>query len=298
MWRGFFRIASRACPAIAATRLALASPSWNEKEPISKDSESPSTSMNMQEVAKHNSADDAWVVIDGQIYDVTSFIESHPGGGGVLRKHLGRDVSHIFRHIHSPFAANLLPGLHVGQVSEYSAPPAFTPIADEEKTQLQIKTSSRRRRICIVGAGICGTALSSLLASDNEVVVVDSAPLIGGTALRSTAILFVGPVIETDAKSKVSLNDWSGHVSFDMIKNLKDVEFVERGTLGVFSDEEAFERAKPKFAPGGRLHGSGQEIVSRERMLEIEPQLSPDLVGATWQPKGLRIPLCLEFNRV
>lgn len=244
--------------------------------------------MSMEEVAKHNTADDAWVVIDGGIYDVTSFIESHPGGGGVLRKHLGRDVSHMFRHIHSPFANTLLPGLHVGQVADYSPPSAYSVITEDEKNQLQNKPS-RRKRICIVGAGICGTALSSLLTPDNEVIVFDSAPLIGGTALRSTAILFVGPVIETDAQSKVSLNDWSGHVSFDMIKSLKDVEFVERGTLGVFSDEEAFERAKPKFAPGGRLHGSGQEIISRERMLEIEPQLSPELVGATWQPKGATV---------
>ncbi|CAL5056853.1 unnamed protein product [Urochloa decumbens] len=37
-----------------------------------------------QEVGKHNSRKDCWLVIAGKVYDVTAFMEEHPGGDEVL----------------------------------------------------------------------------------------------------------------------------------------------------------------------------------------------------------------------
>ena len=34
----------------------------------------------MEEVAKHNTRGDCWIVVEGVIYDATSYAESHPGG--------------------------------------------------------------------------------------------------------------------------------------------------------------------------------------------------------------------------
>lgn len=33
-----------------------------------------------EEVERHKSEGDAWVVVDGNVYNVAKFIESHPGG--------------------------------------------------------------------------------------------------------------------------------------------------------------------------------------------------------------------------
>ena len=34
----------------------------------------------MAEVAKHKSQDDVWMVIHNKIYDVTKYLDDHPGG--------------------------------------------------------------------------------------------------------------------------------------------------------------------------------------------------------------------------
>ena len=56
--------------------------------------QSPKEVFSMAEVAKHNSADSCWLVIDGEVYDVTSFLQEHPGGKRVLLKEGGKVYSH------------------------------------------------------------------------------------------------------------------------------------------------------------------------------------------------------------
>ena len=63
------------------------------------------------EVARHNSPTDCWVVVHRQVYDVTNFLQHHPGGRAALSKagRGGQDVSSHFERIgHSPGARALL----------------------------------------------------------------------------------------------------------------------------------------------------------------------------------------------
>jgi succinate dehydrogenase/fumarate reductase flavoprotein subunit len=55
----------------------------------------------MAEVAKHTTKDDCWVVVDGNVYDVTEFLEDHPGGARVIVKNAGKDSSEQFHMMHS-----------------------------------------------------------------------------------------------------------------------------------------------------------------------------------------------------
>jgi flavocytochrome c len=56
----------------------------------------------MEEVAKHNKKDDIWVVVDGQVLDVTSFLPDHPGGEKAILLYAGRDATEEFNMLHDP----------------------------------------------------------------------------------------------------------------------------------------------------------------------------------------------------
>jgi cytochrome b involved in lipid metabolism/CDGSH-type Zn-finger protein len=44
-----------------------------------------------EEIAKHRSKDSLWMIIKGNVYDITTYVPSHPGGERALLKFAGRD---------------------------------------------------------------------------------------------------------------------------------------------------------------------------------------------------------------
>lgn len=44
-----------------------------------------------EEIEKHNKVNDLWMVINGKVYDVTPFVDEHPGGEEVLVDCGGQD---------------------------------------------------------------------------------------------------------------------------------------------------------------------------------------------------------------
>ncbi|EME83360.1 uncharacterized protein MYCFIDRAFT_64684 [Pseudocercospora fijiensis CIRAD86] len=53
-----------------------------------------------QEVAKHTEEDDIWVIVDHKVYDVSDFLDAHPGGEVVLRQVAGQDATAAFYNLH------------------------------------------------------------------------------------------------------------------------------------------------------------------------------------------------------
>ncbi|KAH8081967.1 FMN-dependent dehydrogenase-domain-containing protein [Filobasidium floriforme] len=58
--------------------------------------------ISMSEVEKHNKPGDLWVVIEGKVWDMTEFIEDHPGGKAPILRHAGKDATKIFMPLHPP----------------------------------------------------------------------------------------------------------------------------------------------------------------------------------------------------
>merc|ERR1719491_1456346 len=56
----------------------------------------------MEEGAKHTSKTDCWVVVAGQVLNVTSFLSEHPGGELAILTFAGKDATEEFNMIHPP----------------------------------------------------------------------------------------------------------------------------------------------------------------------------------------------------
>ncbi len=53
-----------------------------------------------QDVAAHATSTDCWSIVNGQVYDFTSFINQHPGGKKAVLKTCGVDASGAFGAMH------------------------------------------------------------------------------------------------------------------------------------------------------------------------------------------------------
>eukprot|EP01102_Stenamoeba_stenopodia_P018286 TRINITY_DN6680_c0_g1_i1.p1 TRINITY_DN6680_c0_g1~~TRINITY_DN6680_c0_g1_i1.p1 ORF type:complete len:647 (-),score=162.21 TRINITY_DN6680_c0_g1_i1:62-1891(-) len=56
----------------------------------------------VEEVAKHNKESDCWVIVNGQVLDVTHFLKDHPGGKKAILLFAGRDATAEFNMLHKP----------------------------------------------------------------------------------------------------------------------------------------------------------------------------------------------------
>ncbi|XP_055283958.1 fatty acid desaturase 2-like protein FADS2B isoform X2 [Moschus berezovskii] len=53
-----------------------------------------------QEIQRHNKETDQWLVINRRVYDVTGWVDRHPGGRQVLNHYAGQDATDVFRAMH------------------------------------------------------------------------------------------------------------------------------------------------------------------------------------------------------
>ncbi|MFA6534488.1 MAG: cytochrome b5 domain-containing protein [Patescibacteria group bacterium] len=70
--------------------------------------------LNKVEVAKHNSLSDCYLIVSGKVYNVSSYINQHPGGRQNITNNCGQEVSGIFAASHSNFAWDLLARYYLG----------------------------------------------------------------------------------------------------------------------------------------------------------------------------------------
>lgn len=88
--------------------------------PSSSVSPSTSTSYTMAEVQTHASATDCWLVISDSVYDVTGFVNDHPGGEAILQG-CGKDATDLFaseRKHRGDDAQEMLPQLKIGELKK------------------------------------------------------------------------------------------------------------------------------------------------------------------------------------
>lgn len=73
----------------------------------------------LEEVNKHNKKSDAWLVINKKVYNVTNWIDKHPGGK-IIMKGVGKDATQLFLHYKHPnfVKESILPKYFIGDLKE------------------------------------------------------------------------------------------------------------------------------------------------------------------------------------
>merc|ERR1711916_2081 len=55
----------------------------------------------LADVQAHNTEKDCWVILHGEVYDVTDFLQDHPGGARAIVMYAGKDATEPFDMLHS-----------------------------------------------------------------------------------------------------------------------------------------------------------------------------------------------------
>ncbi|XP_023656079.1 cytochrome b5 [Paramormyrops kingsleyae] len=71
----------------------------------------------LSEVEEHKSPHNCWIVINNKVYDVTKFLEEHPGGVEVLCEHAGGDATENYEDVgHSTDARQMAESYVIGEL--------------------------------------------------------------------------------------------------------------------------------------------------------------------------------------
>jgi len=74
-----------------------------------------------EEVARHNTQNDCWIILNGKVYDITNFFNMHPGGKRALLNFAGKDASANIE-FHSPLMMKQAKAFYIGDLEGYKEP--------------------------------------------------------------------------------------------------------------------------------------------------------------------------------
>ncbi|CAG9788273.1 unnamed protein product [Diatraea saccharalis] len=78
-----------------------------------------SAEISLNEIKKHKNKKSTWMVIHNQVYDVTTFLEEHPGGEDALLEYAGKDGTQAFEDVgHSEDAREVMKKFKIGSLPQ------------------------------------------------------------------------------------------------------------------------------------------------------------------------------------
>jgi delta8-fatty-acid desaturase len=105
-------------PAAAAPDAAPATTALDFAASFKGGSAEPLPQYTLAEVAKHCTREDAWIIIDERVYDVTRFVDRHPGGVGPLVNLAGKECTDVFANYHAARVyEKMLPAFLIGEMA-------------------------------------------------------------------------------------------------------------------------------------------------------------------------------------
>jgi nitrate reductase (NAD(P)H) len=88
----------------------------NRLEDVRHEAATPQKQFTREEIEKHSSEKECWIVVNGKVYDATSVLDWHPGGKATIMAHAGKvhaETTEEFESIHDDYAQQKLSGMKV-----------------------------------------------------------------------------------------------------------------------------------------------------------------------------------------
>lgn len=168
------------------------------------------TPVTLAELKKHNKKNDAWMAIRGKVYNVTRYMDFHPGGVDELMKGVGMDATKIFDDVHAWVNYDqMLNKCYIGPLCAYLG--SSSAASSSASSKLVSSSSSSQ-----LSTGSTLTANFRLpfsisannFISNNSLGQSSSASSNQPTALSGDGDLSEDKVVEVDAPPIVPRFDW------------------------------------------------------------------------------------------
>lgn len=76
----------------------------------------------LAEIQEHSTNDDCWIIFGKNVYDVTNFLDKHPGGSDLIMREAGKDITRVLKdeniHRHSANAYTILKDYKIGEIAK------------------------------------------------------------------------------------------------------------------------------------------------------------------------------------
>ncbi len=140
--------------------------------------------------------------------------------------------------------------------------------------------------VAIVGAGVCGANIARKLSQyELKVALLEKEIDVSlGTSKANSGIIHGG--FHHNKKYLKARLELEGAMMFDRLHQELDFPFERCGVVVVAFHEDEMRAIEQLYWQGVENGAIGIEMCSRERMLELEPTLSPDTVGGLYAPGG------------
>ncbi|ABK62113.1 MULTISPECIES: NAD(P)/FAD-dependent oxidoreductase [Clostridium] len=140
--------------------------------------------------------------------------------------------------------------------------------------------------VTIVGAGVIGCSIARELSKYNlKVCVLEKGPDVATGTSKANSGIVHGGHDATPGTLKAKLNV-RGNEMFDKLVEELDFPFKRNGSLVLCFDESEKEGLQKLLEKGQKNGVPNLEIIGKERILEMEPNVNDDVVGALYVPTG------------
>ncbi|MDR1972343.1 MAG: FAD-dependent oxidoreductase [Treponema sp.] len=140
--------------------------------------------------------------------------------------------------------------------------------------------------VAVIGCGVSGANIARRLSAYNvrTVILEKAADVSFGTSKANSGIVHGG--FHHNKKYLKARLEIQGNLMFDQLRRELDFPFKRNGIIVAALHEDEMKSVEQLYTQGVENGVIGIELCSRERILELEPKLSPDTVGGLYAPGG------------